>query len=445
MPLQPGLSFLNLPPELRDKVYGELLLVDTLRLRVINESCEPGPLGLETAILCVNRQIHEEASSVLYQENCWIRLKSTELESDRRYWSSYALRNPEALDPRLALSAQVEVWPIQEASLDRGALVTIEETVDLGCFLWRCHGFASRYQSYGREMAIEFMSDHPKATSRHNAILDCLKEVFSYENLAINFFAGSRKPFSAFAKMRGRQCKDVDEVSRRASLFYTRAQRYREGGDLLAARGLLFRGLRFLNLVDQCWSRAMDTASWLPVEVRKQMVALALDCAQTSVKIGDLSILRPTIELLVWSRSNNATSEYPDDEMGTMSNDQQAAAYHFLGLGWIATGNKNLAAYCFMEALRRYPGHPGTDETLDELEVQVEVNIDHDDLCARYNIKNFLQPFRHLAEGEAHGISESEQVKTLDRFLASRNDHKYGREFSRVCILFLRTDLCADR
>ncbi len=61
--------FLSLPRELRDQIYHELLLEDLVW---------DGPrdrYDLQPAILRANKQISEEGSRVLYEENCWVMLE----------------------------------------------------------------------------------------------------------------------------------------------------------------------------------------------------------------------------------------------------------------------------------------------------------------------------------------------------------------------------------
>lgn len=69
----PGPSrFLGLPREIRNLIYRELLLnthpliVHMRRVYRFDASTTPWP-----AILCVNKQIHDEAAAVLYGENTW--------------------------------------------------------------------------------------------------------------------------------------------------------------------------------------------------------------------------------------------------------------------------------------------------------------------------------------------------------------------------------------
>ena len=58
-------SILDLPHEIRDQIYRELLTPP--RIKMAHRFYE-----LETAILRANRQMHRESSKVLYEENCWV-------------------------------------------------------------------------------------------------------------------------------------------------------------------------------------------------------------------------------------------------------------------------------------------------------------------------------------------------------------------------------------
>ena len=54
-------------------IYDLLLLVDPYRAYgSANYEWTPGPKGIYTAILQVNKQIHQKAKDVLYTSNCWM-------------------------------------------------------------------------------------------------------------------------------------------------------------------------------------------------------------------------------------------------------------------------------------------------------------------------------------------------------------------------------------
>lgn len=61
-------SILNLPRELRDEIYRELLLADKIR----STNIITGKATFEPVILRVNKQLHEEGSRILYYENKWL-------------------------------------------------------------------------------------------------------------------------------------------------------------------------------------------------------------------------------------------------------------------------------------------------------------------------------------------------------------------------------------
>ena len=89
------LGFLDLPAEIRNMVYENLLLVESVCTQTVNPAFDDEPYTsppysavgdhstlqgvsiwdveykLETAILAVNRQVHDEASIVLNEENVW--------------------------------------------------------------------------------------------------------------------------------------------------------------------------------------------------------------------------------------------------------------------------------------------------------------------------------------------------------------------------------------
>ena len=59
-------SFLSLPREIQDQMYRELLLQDLVWDQ------QSGRFDIQTSILHVSKQINNEASRILYKENCWI-------------------------------------------------------------------------------------------------------------------------------------------------------------------------------------------------------------------------------------------------------------------------------------------------------------------------------------------------------------------------------------
>ncbi|KAF2217064.1 hypothetical protein CERZMDRAFT_81043 [Cercospora zeae-maydis SCOH1-5] len=67
------ISFLDLPAEIRNDIYQRALVLERQVISVSGEHGRPLPRNLPPAmnILLANRQIYEEASSILYSENTW--------------------------------------------------------------------------------------------------------------------------------------------------------------------------------------------------------------------------------------------------------------------------------------------------------------------------------------------------------------------------------------
>lgn len=62
---QEPLTLLNIPAEIRNKIYREVL-VSSRHFTVTNH---PFPERCDTALLCVSKQIHAEAASIFYGES----------------------------------------------------------------------------------------------------------------------------------------------------------------------------------------------------------------------------------------------------------------------------------------------------------------------------------------------------------------------------------------
>ncbi|KAL9026790.1 MAG: hypothetical protein Q9196_004601 [Gyalolechia fulgens] len=71
--------FLDLPPEIRDQVYHELLSSDNARLPPYNDDC-PASYKYDLAILLANKQIHHEAKKA-FQDNVFVKITTPWEES----------------------------------------------------------------------------------------------------------------------------------------------------------------------------------------------------------------------------------------------------------------------------------------------------------------------------------------------------------------------------
>ena len=100
-------GFLTLPRELRDKIYTELLHVD----RVYD--LHSNAYHFQSAILQTNKQIYEEGSQMLYEENSWVmftvRISNTWYECNHRPSSHFLISNWEDRFEYLRCRAKLHV------------------------------------------------------------------------------------------------------------------------------------------------------------------------------------------------------------------------------------------------------------------------------------------------------------------------------------------------
>ena len=96
--------FMKLPPELRHMVYRKFLLVDDAAIQE-----NPDKWGIDTKILQVSQQIHNEASEILKKENCFIALL---VEGEERNWFrwTYLCRNTKRTNDTWDITTKVQ-WP----------------------------------------------------------------------------------------------------------------------------------------------------------------------------------------------------------------------------------------------------------------------------------------------------------------------------------------------
>ena len=105
----PETSLLSLPPEVRVKIYRDLLRSDSWICMKRGQPPGQGTLnGLHPAILATCRLIHNEAVVMLYEENSFIEALVDESNPNAKFIKRQRLLLPEPTDE----SATDEPWPI---------------------------------------------------------------------------------------------------------------------------------------------------------------------------------------------------------------------------------------------------------------------------------------------------------------------------------------------
>ena len=103
--------------------------------------------------------------------------------------------------------------------------------------------------------------------------------------------------------------------------------------------------------------------------------------------------------------------------------DRLADAHCAIGKAYVIDGYSNSALYSFLQALIVTPGHAETDKAIDDLEEMVKSSSKPDDVMARLNIEDVLKEVRHQESGRC-GMTEDEEEELCSRFRATNREIK---------------------
>lgn len=96
--------------------------------------------------------------------------------------------------------------------------------------------------------------------------------------------------------------------------------------------------------------------------------------------------------------------------------DRAADAHCAIGRAYVIDGYRNSALYSFLQALLHTPGHAETDKAIDDLEEMVKSSSKPDDVMARLNIEGVLKEVRHSGRDQ---MTEAEDEKLVRGFIAT--------------------------
>ena len=417
-------NFLGLSKELRNKVYREFLLIDRWRIQVCVHTGSSW-WGLETALLFVNRQLHQEAKVVLYHENCWIVLRTDSIsEIDLGHdlgLNSYRIAHPArrdlaAIDPCFAPGIELRVEK-------RSALTELKTQAMV--LTWAhmphvCRLLTTRPSSFERKVTITLTG----AKDFRRFMLDCLHEVHGQGTV----------------KLEGFKITELEDLVVRmehpftGSTIYERLEAYRgkrlkylKGDDKHCARSSMLEELEFLDgVVDRHWWTRVDHDRLLTVpeaaivQYREAKVRVAMQIAATSLELNDPGfakaiIVRSTVPTALFKSRGTLSNVIPSG----LTAAQTANAHRYLGDAYIALGRDNAAAYSYLEALMVNPGFAEVDKALDEMESRLQKKMDANGITAWYNITTILHYLRHRANTERNILTEYEISRNRLFFIGS--------------------------
>lgn len=341
-------GFLQMPLELRQKVYRPLLLVHpyvTIKRKGYN---------LEPAILRISKQIHEEASHVLCQHNTWIILATDKpLEIQNSNPTLFPAWTTQQRFPLLPLTGNG--FPSKVPLTVKLLLPSSPELKNPRRYIVSAYGFDHICQNLtmfpkksGLDLSLNFANT--KSETLHY-VMDRLEEVCGFERIPV-MGLDERDAQDVLERLIVTASSTRRGAAKRILYYRNRDAEYQSQGDLLKAmrtcqEGMEYTGWLYPNVLDL-------EAGWMPDDFHdvdgwrdlglsiEPFTEMALMLARCSLDYGDPQSTRQIMTCFLGSL---AYSQYDH------ADPKVAQGQYILAIALATEGAANAAAYSFLQAL----------------------------------------------------------------------------------------------
>lgn len=420
---------MTLPRELRDKIYDNLLLIETDWSKRHKDHRTPN-YKPQLSILRVNRALHKEASETLYERNALvcITLKRTllealcDLETHGRWGFTRNRLVPTASFPRIAAVATARMVLRDSLHRDPGddQLLLLIPSYSVPRL---CHHLSLYNIKVSKIELHVHLTSHKLGkvkTACHEYMLDWFEEARGFERVTIADTHGSPSHVELATLMSS--FPSPSECVNRASKMRDCALRNRELGWLSEARDEYLEG--FYSILHFCEVHHLLHGNYDPIQEKSSTLLpmlrnFAFSFAFLSIKLGIRHFALFWIDFILKSWLIRTSNEM-----------EKAEAWFLYGIRDLEVGADNGAAYCFLQALKIVPGHPDTEAAVDEMEARLKCCTGLTESTILHNIQHVLQPLRHQTHGSAV-MSKGEFEVLLQQWDVGQKDtNSIGYRFS---------------
>ena len=403
----------NLPAELREKIYKELLLVDMRQEQ--KDLCHR---HLHLNILRANRQIYEEASDILYLRNTWVKIRmdhqvQRHVEfgiNDARHRKGRPVIKLYSVTFSNVAALNIVVYNKDIPNLIRRTFMISSFALPEVCRMLTMPPTGTDEMS---SLALELDS----ATAPEGAVwdqkglLDCFVETRGLGSLKYT------KSVAMLAESRGKDgllqlgamalpLNNPAELMERALNYLNRGRQQVRTKHIYEALTTFQEGAYYVHwLAYNPYGMSSETMadSRMNIQLESNWWDFTEECVSCCMQLGDMTWAKETLLFLF-------KGTY------TPSMDKWAEAYHMLGLIEEGLGAENAAAHTFLRALYARPGHEATENAIDRLRQRVDGKTNIESVIVRHNIDNVLKPFRHRTPGQSP-LSGAEASKIIAQFV----------------------------
>ena len=406
-------TFPSLPLELRRVIYHYLLVPSTL-VKIKRKA-----YNIETAILRVNKEIYEEASWVLYQENDWVLLCIS--APCRTFLNGWHLEDTLQRYPIVPLAESnfcqkpcLEL-NIRNMTEDVGGMARGEPRrfiVSLDGLSRVCQILNASERISNLEVVATFSEVNDNTLGK---ILDCLEEICGYGNVVVKGLDQAATQ-QAITKVMMPKIYTGEKALMHAFKYHARIVEHVAQGRYIQAMKACqdaMANIEFHYEISENWRFNHLLISRPMFEL---FTDFALKHARCCLACGDHQSARQILSLFICS---NSASLY----LKTISS--TCEAHYYYGQATVAIGAENAAAFSFLRVPTLVPIHEGANKELDAMEARLALRgSDAETALARQILQN-LSIWRHrsvrdgrLPDAELFSNHLSDFLVSDEEFLA---------------------------
>lgn len=386
---------MDLPRELRDGVYRELLLPAKVRLRGERLPDEKKRFyALQPAILRVCKQTYIESSRVLYKETNWVLISSSSSSEGRSPLRAFkkagypyiSLQDPLNFTGMLVLRMEMSSGLDTDHKYQDCMLIPQWETQLFGNFL--ANNLAC--------ITLRFDEDAMQTLATREVLLHRCSDLRGTHSVIVE----GLNPIDCakLADIMTTPIRRIEEYLERAETYQQRADHQLAQGRFLDAGRAYAEGALYVRWAGK--QKIGDLPGSTPqirIELKEKEVDFLIETAFCLTKVGRLKSTRRLLDLVL---KHDGNSPLPTKE-------QEIKAYCCKALTFVAERDDILAAVEFRMVLSLLPCHAGADEKVFAIEAMLQTIPQAERYEVKAYLKDFMKSYRHGEPGSA-GLSEEE-------------------------------------
>ena len=382
-------GFLSLPLELHRVIYHHLLIpspIVTMKRKAYD---------IEPAILLTNKQINEQASWVLYQENDWVLLSicapfRTSLEgwhledALQRYPIVPLAETSFTRTPRLELDIR-KMGAMVKGTARRNLKRFV---VSLDGLPRVCQILTAARNTSRLEIIVKFAREE-KANTMEN-IMDCLKEACEFGSVAVEGLDATATK-QAITKLVMPEVSTQEQILERINRYEAHIAEHIAGGRYIQAMKACQDGMACIEFVCKSADYRRLNPPFPRHPIYLKFTNFALKHAWCCLEYGDHQCARQILSLFLGSVSQGS---FYDKTFSTNSE-----GFYYYGLSLWAGGAAHAAVFNFFVTLAVDNDHEGANEALDAMEARVALRGSD---AGTIHIRRKLQKLNTWRRGDIH-------------------------------------------